>query len=235
MKQLLLGHPMRMLPLLVLAFAACRTAPGAVVPEPAGPATREQVIQWVQPTIPTAPRLIRFKWLFRDDNSSAGGRGSARIAPPDSLRFDVSGPFGSNPSAAAVVGDSALWVQPEDAIEKLVPSYPLMWALLGVARMPAEGAALRGLTEGDRVAWEYAMGSDTIAYARIAGADQRFLAEVREAGKLIGRVETTFGPDGDPKAARLIVPSAPARLDITFLSTARADSFGAGVWRPGAR
>ena len=227
---------MRLLPLLLLALAsACRAAPGEVLPEPAGPATREQVVQWVQPTIPAAPRLIRFKWLFRDDNSSAGGRGSARIAPPDSLRFDVSGPFGSNPSAAAVVGDSALWVQPEDAIKKLVPNYPLMWALLGVARMPAAGASLRGFTQENRVAWEYALGSDTIAYARTAGPEGRFLAEVREAGKVIGRVETTLGPDGDPKAARLTVPSAPARLDITFLSTARADSFDADVWRPRAR
>ena len=227
---------MRMLPALLLALApACRPAPGAVLPEPAGPATRAQVVQWVQPTIPAAPKLIRFKWLFRDDNSSAGGRGSARIAPPDSLRFDVSGPFGSNPSAAAVVGDSALWVQPEDAIKKLVPNYPLMWALLGVARMPADGASLRGFSEGDRVAWEYALGSDTIAYARTTGPGGRFLAEVREAGKLIGRVETTLGSEGEPKAARLTVPSAPARLDITFLSTAPADSFDADVWRPRAR
>lgn len=225
---------MKSLVLLLLLLPGCRVAPGVVVPEPAGPATRDQVIAWVEPTVPTAPKLMRFKWLFRDDNSSAGGRGSARIAPPDSLRFDVSGPFGSNPSAAAVVGDSALWVQPEDAIEKLVPNYPLMWALLGVARMPADGATLRGSTEGDRIVWEYANGADTIAYARSTGTG-RLLAEVREAGKLIGRVETTVGTDGDPKTARLTVPSAPARLDITFLSTNRADSFDADVWRPRSR
>ena len=225
---------MRPIALLLLSTVpACRTAPGAIVPALAGPATPAQVAEWVRPTVPDAPRLLRFKWLFRDDNSSAGGRGSARIAPPDSLRFDVSGPFGSNPSAAAVVGDSALWVEPEDAIEKLVPSYPLMWALLGVARMPADGATLRGSAEGQRIAWEYSAGADTIAYAR--GNDGRFFAEVREAGKVIGRVETTLGPDGAPKAARLTVPSAPARLDITFLSTARADSFNADVWRPRTR
>ncbi|MGH7519214.1 MAG: hypothetical protein ACREOC_17410 [Gemmatimonadales bacterium] len=220
---------------LLLALGACRTAPGALVPVAAAPATESQIAEWVRPTVPTAPRLIRFKWLFRDDNSSAGGRGSARIAPPDSLRFDVSGPFGSNPSAAAVVGDSALWVQPEDAIKKLVPSYPLMWALLGVARMPAEGAAVRGLSEGERTAWEYAAGADTIAYVRTGGSAGRFQAEVREAGKVIGRVETTRGLDGELKSARLTVPSAPARLDVTFLSAAPADSFAPDVWRPRAR
>jgi hypothetical protein len=225
---------MRALSLLVILLAGCRTAPGALVPEAAAPVTSAQVADWVRPTVPTAPRLIRFKWLFRDDNSSAGGRGSARIAPPDSLRFDVAGPFGSNPSAAAVVGDSALWVQPEDAIEKLVPNYPLMWALLGVARMPGDGAALRGSTQGDRTAWEYAVGPDTIAYVRTAEPDAKFYAEVREGGKLVGRVETTLGTDGAPKSSRLTVPSAPARLDVTFLSTAAADSFAADVWRPRA-
>jgi hypothetical protein len=226
---------MRLLTVFVVSLAACAPpAPGALVPEAAAPATASQVADWVRPTVPTAPRLIRFKWLFRDGNSSAGGRGSARIAPPDSLRFDVSGPFGSNASAAAVVGDSALWVQPEDAIEKLVPNYPLMWALLGVARMPDEGAAVRGASQGDLTAWEYAAGSDTIAYARTAGSPQKFLAEVREAGKLIGRVETTLGSDGALKSSRLTIPSAPARLDVTFLSAAPADSFGADVWRPRA-
>jgi hypothetical protein len=225
---------MRAPSLLVILLAGCRTAPGALVPETAAPVTSAQVAAWVRPTVPTAPRLIRFKWLFRDENSSAGGRGSARIAPPDSLRFDVAGPFGSNPSAAAVVGDSALWVQPEDAIEKLVPNYPLMWALLGVARMPGDGAALRGSSQGDRTAWEYAVGPDTMAYVRTAGPDGKFYAEVREGGKLVGRVETTLGTDGAPKSSRLTVPSAPARLDVTFLSTAPADSFAADVWRPRA-
>jgi hypothetical protein len=233
--QLLFKHCMRSALITLLVLAACRTAPGALVPEAAAPATPSQVAEWVRPTVPTAPRLIRFKWLFRDDNSSAGGRGSARIAPPDSLRFDVSGPFGSNPSAAAVVGDSALWVQPEDAIEKLVPNYPLMWALLGVARMPAEGATLRGSAEGERAQWGYALGADTIAYVRTGGADGRLLAEVREGGKLVGRVETKLGARGELKTARLTVPSAPARLDVTFLSAEPADSFAADVWRPRAR
>ena len=226
---------MRSALVLLLALAACRTAPGPLVPEPAAPVTPSQVADWVRPTVPTAPRLIRFKWLYRDDNSSAGGRGSARIAPPDSLRFDVSGPFGSNPSAAAVVGDSALWVQPKDAIEKLVPNYPLMWALLGVARMPAEGAALRGSSQGERTAWQYVVGADTLAYVRTGGAEGRLLAEVREGGKVVGRVETTLGTGGEPKTARLTVPSAPARLDVTFLSAAPAASFAPDVWRPRAR
>ena len=39
--------------------------------------------------MPTGYQLHRFKWTFLDERASAGGRGSARIAPPDSMLFDA--------------------------------------------------------------------------------------------------------------------------------------------------
>jgi hypothetical protein len=212
--------------------AACHSAPGALVPVGAAPVSPEQVATWVKATGPADSRLLRFKWLFRNERSSAGGRGSARIAPPDSLRFDIAGPFGSNPAAAVVVGDSALWVEPEDVIKKLVPNYPLMWALLGVARLPDSGATLRGVAEGNTTIWQYALGADTVEYVRSGGSPAKLLAEVRQAGKVIGRAETRLASDGSPTAARLIVPSAPARLDLTFLSSARSTRFAPDIWQP---
>src|SRR5215207_6283850 len=140
---------------LALALAGCRSAPGALVPVAAAPVSREQVAQWVGATVPADHRLHRFKWLFQDERSSAGGRGSARIAPPDSMRFDVAGPFGSGAASAAVIGSRPLWAEPPDAVKKLVPNYPLMWALLGVARLPEPGDSLRGLARDGSVAWQY--------------------------------------------------------------------------------
>ncbi len=217
--------------LLALTVLGCRSAPGVLVPVSAQPVSGDQVAQWVAGTIPGDHRLHRFKWLFRDERSSAGGRGSARIAPPDSLRFDVAGPFGSGAASAAVLGERPLWVQPPDAIEKLVPNYPLLWAMFGVARLPENGAALRGLSEGAVTAWQYAAASDTIDSLRTEGRPSRFVAEVRRAGKVLGRAETTLDSAGAPVTARLTVPSVPARLDLTFLSTARAD-FAPEIWVP---
>jgi hypothetical protein len=214
-----------------LVGAACRSAPGPVMPEAAHPVSREQVSAWVAATVPSESRLHRFKWLFVDERGSAGGRGSARIAPQDSLRFDVAGPFGSGAASAVVVGDRAVWTEPPDAIAKLVPNYPLMWAMFGVARMPADGVELRGLSEDSVTTWQYAGPVDTVQYARTAGDPVRFFAEVRHAGKLVGRAETTLKPDGVPIKARLIVPSAPAKLDLTFLSTTRA-TFAPDIWLP---
>jgi hypothetical protein len=214
---------------LALSLAACRSAPGAVVPAGAAPVSREQVGQWVSATVPQEHRLHRFKWLFQDERSSAGGRGSARIAPPDSLRFDVAGPFGSGAAAAAVIGEQPLWAEPPDAVKKLVPNYPLMWAMFGIARLPAEGEALRGVSEGPVTAWQYADASDTVSYVRTGGKRVKLVTEVRHAGEVVGRAETTLDSAGVPLSARLVVPSVPAKLDLTFLSTSRAD-FAPEIW-----
>jgi hypothetical protein len=214
---------------LVLLSAACRQGPGPLVPATAQPTTGEQVAQWVAGTVPENHRLHRFKWLFRDDKSSAGGRGSARIAPPDSLRFDVAGPFGSGAASAAVVGAEPLWVEPPDAIEKMVPNYPLMWAMFGIARLPEDGAVLKGISEGRVTAWQYLGPTDTVEYVRTTGSPGRFVAQVRRAGEVIGRAETTLDSAGTPISSRLTVPSVPARLDLTFSSTTQAD-FAPDIW-----
>ena len=214
-----------------LVGLACRSAPGPVLPAGAQPVSREQVAEWVGSANPAESRLHRFKWLFVDERASAGGKGSARVVPPDSLRFDVAGPFGSGAGSAVVVGDRAVWTEPADAIAKLVPNYPLMWAMFGVARMPADGVKLRGYSEDSVTVWQYAGPADTVQYARTEGDPVRFFAEVRHAGKLIGRAETTLKPDGVPIKARLTVPSVPAKLDLTFLSTSRA-LFAPEIWLP---
>jgi hypothetical protein len=202
-----------------------------VVPEAAQPVSRTQVSEWTAATVPAESRLHRFKWLLQDERGSAGGRGSARIVPPDSLRFDVAGPFGSGAASAVVIGDRAVWTEPPDAIARLVPNYPLMWAMFGVARMPPEGVELRGLSQDSVIAWQYAGATDTVEYARTGGDPVRFVAVVHQGGKLIGRAEATLQPDGSPIKARLTVPSPPAKLDLTFLSTTRAN-FAPHIWLP---
>ena len=197
----------------------------------AQPISEAEIAAWVSSTVPSHHQLYRFKWLFRDERGSAGGRGSVRVAPPDSLRFDVAGPFGGGAASAVVIGDDPVWTDPADAISRLVPNYPLMWAMFGVARMPPEGVELRGLANGSTRAWRYAGLADTVEYARTEGDPGRLIAEVRQGGKLIGRVETTLSSDDAPLKARLTVPSAPAQLDLTFVSTAR-DSFAPEIWLP---
>jgi hypothetical protein len=95
--------------------------------------------------------------------------------------------------------------------------------------MPEKGAELRGLVNGATTAWRYAGGTDTVEYARTVGRQGKLVTTVRRGGELLGRAETTLDSAGRPLSARLVVPSAPARLDLTFLSTVPAD-FAPEIW-----
>src|SRR5690242_18126977 len=104
-----LDRPVGVLYLALGFIGACRPTVGPVVPERAEGVSVDSVAVWTAGSAPVGRILHRFKWLYRDERSSIGGRGSARVAAPDSLRFDIAGPLGANPAAAMVVADSAIW------------------------------------------------------------------------------------------------------------------------------
>lgn len=217
-----------------LVLLACTRGPELPSPAAFQPVGAGEVAEWVRGSVPRDRRILRFKWLFSDGEASMGGRGSVRIAPPDSLRFDVAGPWGMGSAAAVVIGESAAWVQPQDIIARLLPNYPLMWAMFGVARPPAAEAALRGTADSTVIAWQAVDGADTVTYMRVLGSAPRLRAEVRQAGQVVGRVDAKLHPDGTPASARLSVPSVPARLDITIVAIESAPPFPLPVWAPPA-
>ncbi len=207
---------MRAVPLILLLSACAGGSFGPPMPVGLGSAEPGAIDKWVAATVTTEPVMMRFHWKYRDEKGDAGGRGSAIIIPPDSLRFDFSGPLGSGRSAAMVVGDSGLWAVPEDQVEKLVPNYPILWAMLGMARFPGPDDTLRALERGDLTAWRYASGPDTVDYIRTSGDTPQLVVEVRAEGRRVGRVVTDLGPGGQPLRSRLSVPSKPARVDLEF-------------------
>jgi len=203
--------------LVALLLAACGGGViGPPMPVGLGPTDSTTVGAWVGATQVGEPVMMRFRFTYIDEKGTAKGRGSAIILPPDSLRFDFAGPLGANRSAAMVVGDSGHWAVPEDEVEKLVPNYPILWAMLGQARYPSPDDSLRALEQGELTAWRYASGEDTVEYIRTRGATPQLVVDVRHAGKRIGRVVTDLSPAGQPLRARLSVPSKPARVDLEF-------------------
>jgi len=196
------------------------------------PADSGAGVAWARETRLETNRLVRFRFQYRDEQGAAGGRGSIRITPGDSLRFDVIGALGVGRGAAFVRGDSAVWVQPEEEIAKLVPNYPLLWAMLGIAREPAPGAEVSRFVDAQVLAWQFVRGADTVEYVRTGAPGGKLIADVRQSGQRIGRVETLFGPDGIPVSSRLVVPSGPARLDLTYTSTTAPLTLEAATWDP---
>ena len=202
------------------------------VPIPAGlaPATVEEGSTWARSTLPPDARELRFRLIFRDADGSGGGRGRVRLALPDSVRFDFQGSLGSVRANAFVAGDTAIWAEPEEEVRKLVPNYPLFWAMLGIARAPGPEASVRRVADGTITAWQFIEQGDTVEYVREGAPAGRLIADVREGRRRIGRVETNFGPDGLPTSARLIVPERQARLDLTFTQNQKATAFAPDTW-----
>jgi len=225
------SFPAGTLPLAATLLVACGGSL-APLPIPVGlaPATVEEAVAWAAATRPTENRDLRFRLSFQAEDGSTGGRGRARLALPDSIRFDAVGALGSWRAAAFVIGDTAIWSDPEEEVRKLVPNYPLFWAMLGIARSPAPGGTVRKVADGIITAWQFVSGGDTVEYVREAGPAGRLIAEVRQNGRRIGRVETKFGPDGLPASSRLVVTQRPAKLDLTFIQNQKAAAFAPDTW-----
>ena len=212
------------IPYLCLLVACARSSP-QTVPQTLPAVTQSEAARWAATTAPEGHRLRRFRWLFNDGQASVGGQGSARFAGPDSLRFDISGPLGIGGAAAMVVGDQARWVQPPDVIARLIPSYPLMWAMFGVIRPPPAGARIRGTRGAGTTQFAWAYGADTVRYSRQTGSPGTLRAEWQRDGVTMGIVETRLNADGAPVSARLTVPTVPARLDLTIVVDSIALAF----------
>jgi hypothetical protein len=220
-------------------LAACPRAPVPLVPMPLQPAHRDAAVQWAQTTLPRTPTLVRFRWRYQDERVKYAGRGSARIAPPDSMRFDYAGPLNLGSGAAVVIGDSVAWADPEKDFRSLVPAIPMLWAALGMVRPPAEAATVFGtelvdsLTQRRRVVWRFAQVEDTLDYVVTDSAGKRSLleAEWRRRGKLVARSRSTLDSLQRPASARVDFPEAPARFELTVGVVDTAAVIPSNLWR----
>lgn len=202
------------------------------MPTQLAPVSRAQVDQWVAATVrDSVATRVRFRWNFLKENGNASGRGSAWIVPPDTLRLDFRGPLGSGSSAAAVVGEQEVWAVPEEDVRKLVPSFPILWAMLGRALPPTPGAALTAYSDQSVIGWRAVLGADTIDYLVTRRGRDQLVADVRFEGTALGRVVTTFDDAGRLATARLDIPSGPARLDLSFYDHRSVGSIPDSLWK----
>ena len=88
-------NPRVRLGLLVLLAGCAGRMPGPVAPVGFAPDTGGAAPRWTAATVRSDARQLRFGWRFQDPKGIAEGRGSAQIAPLDSLRFDIRGPLGA--------------------------------------------------------------------------------------------------------------------------------------------
>lgn len=205
-------------------LAACPHPPAPLVPMPLTPENRDAAVAWSRSTLPRAPMLIRFRWHYQDERVKHAGRGTVRIAPPDSLRFDFAGPLNLGSGAAVIIGDSVAWADPEKNFRSLVPAVPMLWAAFAFVRPPAEGATVFGapaelvdsLSHKRRVVWRFAQVEDTLDYVVTdsAGRESLLEAEWRRRGKMVAQSRAKLDSLQHTAGARIDFPEGPARFEI---------------------
>jgi len=203
------------------------------------PASRDSAVAWTRTTLPRTPTLIRFRWRYQDERVKYAGRGSTRIARPDSLRFDFAGPFNLGNGAAVVSGDSVAWADPEKNFRSLVPAIPMLWAAFAMVRPPANDARVLGgqlvdsVTHKRRVFWRFAQVEDTLDYVVTdsGGRESLLEAEWRRRGAVVARSRSQLDALRRPASARVDFPEAPARFELTVGVVDTAAVIPPNVWR----
>ena len=209
----------------------CVGRPAPLLPAGLASVERDAAVTWASATLPRRQTAVRFRWRYRDERAGYAGRGVARVAPPDSLRFDFRGPLGAS-GAAAIVGDSVLWTQPPGQFGPLVRGIPVLWAALGAVQPPATDAVVFGRQEPGRTLWRFVTGGvDTLDFAVRDTAPRLLEAEWRQRGKVRARSRTEYGADGQPVAARIDFPEASARFELTVLGRDTLAAIAPGLWR----
>jgi hypothetical protein len=202
-----------------------------LVPTALAPMDLGSALAWTRTTIPAGRVVIRFRWRYEDGRVKYAGRGTARIAPPDSLRFDYAGPFGLGSGAAVVIGDTVAWADPAANFRSLVPAIPMLWASLGTVRPPGDSAAVGGGDGPRRAIWRFAQEGDTLDYVATAGADRMLEAEWRRDGGVVARSRTRLDSQGRPVGARIDFPEAASRFELTVVGVDTAAVFPPALWR----
>lgn len=88
-------------------------------------------------SLPRDHHVLRFKWHYQESAFSANGDGAARIAYPDSARFDFVAGGNTGGGGRALLFDSILVAPGGGGVERYLPGTPLLWAALGRLAVPA--------------------------------------------------------------------------------------------------
>lgn len=210
----------------------CARTLRTIAPENLTPITADSVLGWTTPFQPTVPLQFDLRWRFENREGSAAGRAVARYAPPDTLRFDYRGPFGRSGSAL-VVGNEAVWSEPEGDIDNLIPVAPVLWAALGIVAAPEEGSTLLGNETAERQAWRYVLGDRAVDYIRVLRPRARLLAELRELDRILGVVDVELSDSAPttPVAAVMQFPSQRSKFSLTVRQVDTVAPFPSETWQ----
>lgn len=215
-----------------LLVAGCVGRIRSIAPEHLAPLPADSAAAWAAAFQPARPLQFELRWTFENRDGRAAGRATARYAPPDTLRFDYRGPFGRSGSAL-IVGDAAVWSEPEGDVDELVPVAPVLWASLGIMLAPAADATFLGADTEEGRAWRHVWNGRALDYIATREPAPRLLAELREDTRILGVTEVTLaGPaPAHPASAVMRFPERRSTFSLTVRQVDTVASYPPDTWK----
>jgi hypothetical protein len=170
--------------------------------------------------IPAGHTRYVFNWKYEDADIHAAGDGAIRAASPDSARLDlfVAGGFGG--ATAVLVGDDLRAPGP-NAIRRMIPPAPLLWAALGRLAVPPAADTTARL-DGDTLRVDIGRGN-VWRIAVVGGVLAR--VERIDDGRVVQSVVRA-----DARHVRYFDAAARRSLELEITSVDSNADFDASIW-----
>jgi hypothetical protein len=170
--------------------------------------------------IPAGHTRYVFNWKYEDADIHASGDGAIRAASPDSARLDlfVAGGFGG--ATAVLVGDDLRAPGP-NAIRRMIPPAPLLWAALGRLAVPPAADTTARL-DGDTLRVDIGRGN-VWRIAVVGGVLAR--VERIDDGRVVQSVVRA-----DARHVRYFDAAARRSLELEITSVDSNADFDASIW-----
>lgn len=211
-------------------LAGC-AKPASVVPSGGfSPATRQDLLAAAAGTAPRQREIVRLTWRSDDGQLQLSGSGAARIAPPDSLRADISASLGIGRATVILTGDQ-VQAQPPNLVDRVLPDRFALWAVLGVMRAPAgEWSNTERLEDGARSVWRV---TDAAGRITIFELSNGVLATVTrtEGGQTTSQLHLTRDANGLVRQASLTDFKHSMRLNVDITGREASEPFAPETWQ----
>jgi hypothetical protein len=179
-------------------------------------------------TTPRATALLTIRWRYDDGEVPMSGRGAVRLAPPDSLRLDIS--LGILGRGTLVLAADSAWSQPAWVVSQAVPNRVLLWAMFGVVRAPDGLASVARSRTADRVVYRVAAADGLVTTLALKGDTLLGATEAR-GDRPAGRLDLTRDATGMMVHAEAVDLEHGKRFVVDVTQRETGGSFGDEIWR----
>ncbi len=170
--------------------------------------------------LPAGHTRFVFDWKYEDPDIHASGEGALRAAAPDSARLDLFMGGGLGGAAAVLIGNDLRAPGP-NAVRRMIPPPPLLWAAMGRLAVPASPDTSARL-DGDTLRVD--IGRGNVWRVTIAGGTLRRLERIDD-GKIVQSVIRA-----DDRHVRYFEAASRRSLELVITSVDRNADFDASIW-----